>query len=50
MPKTNAENQAGFRLRMAEAGYKRKEYWATAEEHKLLADALKESRKEERQK
>ena len=45
MPKSNKEKQACFRQRMAEAGYKRKEFWVTDDEAADLTARIAEIRK-----
>lgn len=45
MPLSNKQKQSDFRLRMAEAGYKRKEYWVTDGEALQIKTLLRRLRK-----
>jgi hypothetical protein len=42
MPKDNKQKQADFKARQIKAGFKRKEYWATEEQHHKLRRYLEE--------
>jgi|AJXC01.1.fsa_nt_gi hypothetical protein len=47
MAQTNSEKQAALRLRRANLGLKRKEFWLTDDEYKELVQFLAELRRED---